>query len=231
MISHKHKCIFIHVSKCAGSSIEKAFNIKINDNTEKNNINLFGWNSRTEMFLQHATPQQLLDYNFITHEEWASYFKFIVVRNPYDRAISDYKWLLKDSGITDSFENFLKAKGKFERILTIKDYWTYRGDHLVNQLDYFKLNDSIIEYDLVLRFESLTEDLETLCSRLALPSNFFIKRVNTNTNKKKHYSKYYNTKLKEMVEQKYWNDLSFLNYSFNDKRNFYDKLINSLFSI
>ena len=58
MISHEHKCIFIHISKCAGSSIETAFGIDVSDNTEGNNLNLFGWNKKYRLFLQHATPQQ-----------------------------------------------------------------------------------------------------------------------------------------------------------------------------
>ena len=29
MISHKHKCIFIHISKCAGTSIEYALGVDI----------------------------------------------------------------------------------------------------------------------------------------------------------------------------------------------------------
>jgi len=73
MISHKHKCIFIHISKCAGSSIETSFGINIRDNTENNNANLFGWNKRSKLFLQHATPQELLEHNFITKEVWDSY--------------------------------------------------------------------------------------------------------------------------------------------------------------
>ena len=78
MISHRHKCIFIHITKCAGSSIESAFGIDISNNSESNNSNLFGWCSKDQLFLQHATPQQLLDFGHITQNIWNTYYKFII---------------------------------------------------------------------------------------------------------------------------------------------------------
>ena len=79
MISHKYKCIFIHISKCAGSSIESAFGINLSNNTHTNNLNLYGWNEDNKLFLQHATPQELLDNKFISLNQWESYYKFIIV--------------------------------------------------------------------------------------------------------------------------------------------------------
>jgi hypothetical protein len=178
MISHKHKCIFIHISKCAGSSIEHGFGINLYDNSENNNKNLFGWNYEHEIFLQHATPQQLLDNKFITQEIWDTYYKFIIVRNPFSRLISDYFWLRSESGIRDSFKNFLNAKGKYEKILKVKDYETYRGDHLTPQISYFYLNGKSISYERVLRFENLNTELKLLCSDLSINPNMFSHKVN-----------------------------------------------------
>ncbi|WP_417881915.1 sulfotransferase family 2 domain-containing protein [Xanthomarina gelatinilytica] len=227
MISHKHKCIFIHISKCAGSSIETAFGIDVSDNTENNNINLFGWNEAHKLFLQHATPEELVNYGFISQSIWKEYYKFIIVRNPFSRAKSDYLWLVKDSGIKDSFENFLEAKGKFESILKVKNHETYRGDHLTPQLDYFYLNGDKISYDRVLRFESLNEDLKLLCEDLKLNKNMFAHKVNVGK-AKRHYSYFYNKSTKALITQKYKRDLKLLNYDFEDKRNVIHKLLNSL---
>ena len=41
MICHKNKCIFIHISKCAGSSVEKSFDDFIENDAYKNEINLY----------------------------------------------------------------------------------------------------------------------------------------------------------------------------------------------
>ena len=75
MISHKHKCIFIHIPKCAGSSIETAFGVDVNNNT-LNEEYLFGWDSVNKLYLQHATPQQLIDFKLIAEENWKAYYKF-----------------------------------------------------------------------------------------------------------------------------------------------------------
>jgi hypothetical protein len=226
MISHEHKCIFIHISKCAGSSIESAFGIDISDNTENNNSNLFGWNKRNQFFLQHATPQELIDGRFLSIEIWNTYYKFIIVRNPYSRALSDYLWMMKDLNVKDSFSNFLSMSGNFEIMKDTSNIGNYRADHLKTQKDYFFLNGKEITYDFVLRFETLFQHLGDLTQRLKLPSNFFKKKINTSKKEFKHYSHFYSMEDIDLVEKIYGEDLDFLSYNFEDRRNILFKLRN-----
>lgn len=71
MISHEYKCIFVHISRTGGSSIEKAICgrewWKINPATK------------------HLTASQTKE---IYKDYWNSYFKFSFVRNPWDRLVS-----------------------------------------------------------------------------------------------------------------------------------------------
>jgi hypothetical protein len=231
MISHKHKCIFIHISKCAGSSVEKAFGIDLHDNTENNNPNLFGWNQKHKLFLQHATPQELFDYSFINKDIWDSYYKFIIVRNPYDRAMSDYFWMMKDLKIKDSFENFLNMSGQFDIMKNTKSISDYRADHLRKQIDYFYLNGNKIEYDNVIRFENISTGFQNLALQLNLPLYFFSRKENVLKKKQDHYSFFYNQKRKRLVEDKYLFDIDFLGYQFEDKRNFLAKFISFIYNI
>lgn len=225
MISHKYKCIFIHISKCAGTSIEEAFGVDSDKWDQPSYENLYGWCPKEKLFLQHATPQQLLDKNYISKEQWETYYKFIVVRNPYDRAFSDYNWVKKNLGIKRAgFSSFIYAKGKFYNCLNVKNL-DYRGDHLYTQKSYFILNDGLIEYDKVLRFESLNEDLSELIKDLGVEKTFFSAKHNVNDDKKKkHYSHFYNFARKNILERKYKEDIAFLNYSFEDKRTFFEKI-------
>jgi hypothetical protein len=229
MISHKHKCIFIHISKCAGSTIEKAFGTDLNDNTENNNHNLFGWNHKHKLFLQHATPQELFDYDFIKKDVWDSYFKFIIIRNPYDRAMSDYFWMTKDLKVKDSFENFLNMTGQFEKMKNKDDISEYRADHLKTQKDYFFLNGNKIEYDSVIRFENISDGLDNVSLQLNLPSDFFSRKENVLKKKYKHYSLFYNQKRKELVENNYSSDIDFLEYQFEDKKSLTAKIKSFIF--
>ena len=67
MISHDHKCIFIHIPKTAGSSINKFyFNAKQLDWTTPNYDILYGWCPDRKLHLQHATPIQLLQTGLIS---------------------------------------------------------------------------------------------------------------------------------------------------------------------
>src|SRR5690606_4844675 len=45
-------------------------------------------------------------------EEWASFFKFCFVRNPYSQLLSDYFWRKKVSGEDTSFRQFLQLRAE-----------------------------------------------------------------------------------------------------------------------
>ena len=62
MISHQHKIIFIHIPKCAGSSIKDYyFNSPQLDWKTPNYDLLYGWCPKRKIHLQHATSKQLLE--------------------------------------------------------------------------------------------------------------------------------------------------------------------------
>ena len=67
MISHQHKCIFIHIPRTAGTSIEMFF--RCGDEESK-----------------HFNARDI--YQSIDQDTWDSYFKFSFIRNPWDRVVS-----------------------------------------------------------------------------------------------------------------------------------------------
>jgi len=221
MISHKHKCIFIHISKCAGTSVEKAFGVTSQGAGEGNYETLAGWCPENKLHLHHATPQQLLDLGYISSEIWNSYYKFIIVRNPWDRALSDYFWLIQNTGKYDSFSNFVKAGGDFGDILSCRTK-EYRGDHLTLQKDYFTLDGKTITYDAVVRFENTEKGFSKVTSDLALPKAFFLRRRNVNQNKLTHYSLFYTPKRKQLIAQQYGDDIKYLGYLYEEKKQLID---------
>lgn len=224
MISHKHKCIFIHIAKCAGSSIESAFGIDVHDNSENNHKNLFGWDSKNKIHLQHATPQELFDMGLISNEIWDAYYKIIVVRNPYDRMLSDYFWISKTKGIKDSFIKFILKKGKYSDVLNNNNSMSYRGDHLNTQVSYFFVNGKKINYDSIIRFETFKQDIENLDIPLFIKAKILNVKLNSSKKPFQHYSLFYDYIRKRIVKTVFQDDLDFLNYSFEDKKGVKDKI-------
>ena len=178
MISHKHKCIFIHIPKCAGTSI-KYFMFPDEDIHwfDANYNVIHGWCPKRKLFMQHATAKQLIETNLITQEQWDTYFKFTFVRNPWSRAVSDYYWLMNDQKINDSFSNYFNRSGRFSNVLNDKNETYYRGDHLCPQSDYFDLEGKY-KIDFVGRFENFNEEMDVVLKQLKMERDFNLK-INT----------------------------------------------------
>ncbi|WP_375239946.1 sulfotransferase family 2 domain-containing protein [Aurantibacter sp.] len=217
MINHEHKVIFIHVPKCAGSSVFKFFNkdLKVSWRTPNYNV-LYGWCPKRKIHLQHATTKQLIETELITEEQWNSYYKFTIVRNPWDRAYSDYQWIMKDTGKRDSFKNFILKKGKFSKVLNDVSVKEYRGDHLLNQTDFF---DSKGEFklDFVGRFENLKTDFSRVLKALNI-SEEFSNHEKKSVKKMSHYSDFYTSSYQKLVLDRYQNDVEHLDYAFEDRK-------------
>lgn len=79
MVSHSHKFVFIHIPKTGGTSIAHAL--------APYGIVLRGSQNRSSLYFKHASA---VDIERMLGEECASYFKFSVVRNPWDWAVSNY---------------------------------------------------------------------------------------------------------------------------------------------
>lgn len=217
MISHKHKVIFIHIPKSAGSSVFKYFLPERNINWKNPDYEvLYGWCPKRRIHLQHATTKQLLETELITEEQWKTYYKFTIVRNPWDRAYSDYLWIQDDRKVYDSFYNFIYKKGKFKKILNDNSNMNYRGDHLLNQTDFFSL-DNEWKVDSVLRFEELDTEMKQLTKKLNLKEKFDI-HIQKSNRKFKHYSHFYTNTRMKLIKNNYHNDIIKLNYVFEDKK-------------
>ena len=75
-INHTHKFIFIHIPKNGGTSIRNSFDIN-------------GYDKRVaRKKYPHDGTMEIRDY--CGEEVWNTFYKFAVVRNPYDRLVSYY---------------------------------------------------------------------------------------------------------------------------------------------
>ncbi|WP_029035381.1 sulfotransferase family 2 domain-containing protein [Salinimicrobium terrae] len=217
MISHQYKCIFIHIPKTGGSSIYKFFHpdVPLLPDTPNYDIH-YGWCPERKIYLQHATAFQLLNTGLVSEEVWKNYYKFTIVRNPWDRSYSDYLWAMRTSAIKDSFTNYITARGDFEKIFAYPQKPGYKGDHLKPQKDFFD-KDGRYAVDYIGRFEDLVFHIEKVAGHLGLKRKFNVK-INGSTSRYPHYSLFYNKSRKKLVEHFYAQDISKYGYNFEDKK-------------
>lgn len=216
MISHKYKCIFIHIPKCAGSSIRDFYFDYPNLDWKVANYDLlYGWCPVRKIHLQHATPEQLVETSLIDKDIWHSYFKFSFIRNPWDRAYSDYLWIQKDRNIKGSFKDYIFAQGSFKKIFRDNSNKEFRGDHLTNQVEY--VSNQHYPLDFIGTFESFQKDIQEINNILGIKKTF---NIHTNNSKKRyyHYSNFYTNTKKRYVETVFKEDIERLDYSFEDLR-------------
>ena len=210
MINDKHKFIFIHIPKCAGSSIE--FLGRQGLLGGKNKM-ISGWDKDKKVWQQHCTILQLKQlYNI----EVNNYFTFTFTRNPWDKAVSDYKsWFRPSSPFKDVVKNttlkdYLLCRNGYEQINHL-DNSLGRGDHFRSQYEYIIDENEKPIIDYVGKFETYQEDFNLVCDKIGIPRP---QLPHKNKSNHKHYTEYYNDETREIVATKYARDIEYFGYKF-----------------
>lgn len=204
-ISHKYKIIFIHIPKTGGSSIDKTFGMYGNNNTIDKNI-LFGND------IQHYTIMDLLNNRLISTEEYKEYFKFAFVRNPWDKMVSEYFYRKRWDNIVKKmkFKDFITFFLKFEND---------SGSHFRNQYEFISNKNDEIMVDYIGKYENLQNEINYICELIGAPPMALPMINNT---RHLHYSYYYTKSTKNIVKERYKDDIKKFNYFFQKINPFYN---------
>jgi len=222
MISHDYKCIFIHLPKNAGQSIEHVFLKLLNLTWETRAPLLLRSNDQPTLGpprLAHLKASEYVRFKYLTQEMFDNYYKFSFVRNPWGRLISFYKYLEFNKNY--DFKTFLMKH--FSKELFIKMGW-FVGE----QYKFLYSENGELLVDYVGKFESLDNDFEVVCEKINIPitkvphinssSNIRNNQTNYLDKKKvgnsKSYQKYYDEESKQFVADLYENDIKLFNYKF-----------------
>jgi chondroitin 4-sulfotransferase 11 len=119
MIDHKNKFIFVHIPKCAGTSVYKALVSDLDKHNDINNTKHGGWDAERKIYKQHATALQIKKFYCANFND---YFSFTFTRNPWSKAISDYLWMIN---IDVSGEKLADPKWSLEKALNELDKEAY----------------------------------------------------------------------------------------------------------
>lgn len=151
MIAHAFKTIFVHIPKTGGQSIEATFfdrGLTPEDAGMVTNSDP----ARGPEELAHLYAREYRDCRHVTPEQFRSYFKFCVVRNPFERIVSEYKFAYQADGI--SFGSFLAGLPK--------PGFSDRRRHIEPQCHFVRDTDGRGLVDRIVRFERLADEMPGL---------------------------------------------------------------------
>ena len=187
IVSREKKVLYLHIAKTGGSSIVRLLqNNGMDDGLLRDKGGLY--EDKVEYFAEVAA-------------HWDDYYKFTFVRNKLDLLISLYNydrqlngpWSL-DSSVT--FEDFIVNHVGCENTFVNKVQYNI----LLDQYYLTHLDDDPL-FDFVGRYETYTEDLNTVCEKLGI-ANTEIRENEGNYDRSKK-DKYYTDHLIENLRQKF----------------------------
>jgi len=253
IISHKHKFIFLHCRKTAGSSISVALakylgfrDIQLSAIKEtfqagqrpplgmlvrgvvygsskellsvvlgkKDYLDAFSGSIKQSFRKkigsqpQHAYAKEVCAAFPV---EWKNYHKFCVVRNPFEKAVSDYYWMVGSLDNPPTFLEFLlavKAGNPWPGVIPLRPYnWPI-----------YTINDKVV-VDSVVRFENLKSDLSDVFRKIGIPWDGDLPNAKggmrpNNHNVHKSYRSMYTPKERELVEYLFDKEITHFGYKF-----------------
>ena len=204
MINHDHRCIFVHIPKTAGNSINRVFGVK--------------WQDHKDLASYAAEqPAEVIE----------QYYKFAIVRNPWARMLSDYNYQVKKSRAKDS-KLFLYDDQGEQRLFrawieaALSDPFRYApstwgGDTSAKvhrwspQVDWMSL-DGEIAVNKIVHLENLDQGFGEVCEHLGINAPRVPHR---NGRFHFHYSWYYDNSTRDLIGEYYAKDIEAFGYSFD----------------
>ena len=160
MISSKHECIFVHVPKTGGQSVEHMFLHELGLSWRQRAPLLLAHNtdrSKGPRKLAHLTAEEYVSCGHVSQEDYDRYYRFAFVRDPWDRAVSFYKYLPVSSSFADFVHGTLR-EGQQTRMR-----WFIRP-----QVDFVYGADGKLLVDHVARFENFGAEVNAIRARLGI---------------------------------------------------------------
>ncbi|RFN57971.1 sulfotransferase family 2 domain-containing protein [Marixanthomonas ophiurae] len=234
MILPEHKALFVHVPKAAGQSVENFLLQSLNKDRKADGPDyLLRPNNnpaKGPKRLAHLTALDYVKYEYLSPKEFDDYFKFSIVRNPWSRMVSFYKF--RGFSNLTSFNTFVS---KYLPKYFEDEHWFFRP-----QTDFIFNEEDKLVVDFMGRLEQLDTDFSKIAQQLSVPftklpkSNHsiekglisrksynlirkhpgIIKYISSSPKNNKKYKEMYNDTSRKIVENLYQKDIELLGYTF-----------------
>lgn len=194
----ENRCIFVHIPKAAGISVGYA---------------LFGRHTGNHLSVS--------DYQTVfSRKEFEAFFKFAIVRNPWDRLLSAYRFLKKggrNEGDRRWAERHLAEFDDFQEFVMkwVSTENVRKGVHFKPQCDFIQVpGDDQLQIDYLGRFESLESDFQHICERLGVDA--VLRHSNRSTQSNRDFRQQYDDRMIQIVADVYRKDIEVLGYDFDN---------------
>lgn len=185
------KILFIHIPKTGGSSVASAL-------------------------IGKPTGHPYLYEFFLSNKNYTKdFFKFCVVRNPYDRLVSAYSYIVLGDSPQKYKDIFNECNIRsFSDLVMALDNWKTRRI-LQNQIVHLRTQLEMIEHtaiklDKVYKFEDFQYIEKDMNNRYV--QNIHIQKLNPSP--RSDYKGYYDNNAVEIIKRVYGRDLEAFNYNF-----------------
>lgn len=211
MISYDLRCIFIHIPKCGGTSIENVIWPHPEDLTEAN----LWWGFTSKYYnkyqtggLQHLLASQVrLEVGL---DIFNSFYKFTIVRNPWNRTVSQFAYMQARPDLMDfigmqpetEFKTYLGLIQKKQHV-----QWMPQTDFILDQ-------DGTLLVDRIGYLESIKKDSSEIFDIIGTCAERN-KIFHANRSQRKTLDHYYDQESIEIVSEIYSRDINYLKYSFD----------------
>ena len=216
IISHLHKFIFFKTRKTAGTSIEIALASVCGPDDIITGLNPEGLpkgyahpvrNTSPQLQYGHASAETVCQH--ISQDVWHSYTKIASIRNPWDRVVSMY-WFRKQEpdwknwSFAAFVDNFATGGALHQNGLNIPSHCAFLKTK----------TESTLTTDILIRFEYLWEDMDTLSKRLNVHLPTLPHAKGEYRKSKGHYSSYYDDYTRDLIASRYADDIERFQFSF-----------------
>ncbi len=211
--------LFIWIPKTAGTSLVKTFNIK--ELIFRTRYDKIVYKNEDNITFGHASIKDILKKNIISQKQYDSFYKFTVVRNPYDRVVSlfFYRKLNNKYSFKEWVRFLFKNKNNIAPLSHINVNPPPKG-YFKNSKPPLDINYSQIENIWNPMCKWIPEDIDNIyyledLSKVKeiFDENITIKKLNSRNHKK--YNEYYDDETRNMIYEIYKDDFLRFNYSQN----------------
>lgn len=209
MICNTRKILFIHIPKTGGTTVEWMIRPAHADSDEPDYSTLRGWDEKYG-WLDHLTRQQVNE--LYSYDELRDYLVFTVVRNPWDRLVSEFHWKRATSGLRLPFHEYVRRLhgGEVEELQKHYKAPTAFRQHMRSQASYCFDGEGGPGMR-ILRYESFEHDVVGLLRTVGIRSKT-LPRLRASVHE--GYTSYYDKCTMEMVEELYHDDIEAFGYEY-----------------